>query len=334
LLVLRNTLRHDLRDLASPGDPRWLLDAQPELADAEDGLRRPALLHALAKHLPEVDAPAFERCIASLRPGEPWWRRMAARRDLERRLAPHAGRSVVTIPHRILSRVQSVLPRGAAGENGNLLSGGGLIIALVGADGSGKSTCAAALTTSLGSTLRTRHAHLGRPPRSVLTLLAGGAYKVARAVTHPAIAAHFELLRCLCTARDRYRLYRRLGRLAAQGTIVIAERYPIPENRALVGPSSAQGVAVEATTRFADVLRTLERDYYARIAAPDLVFALRVDPETAVRRKTSEPADYVRARAGLMWSVNWSRSRACVIDANRELPDVLTELRGRVWESL
>jgi thymidylate kinase len=64
------------------------------------------------------------------------------------------------------------------------------------------------------------------------------------------------------------------------------------------------------------------------------VFVLEVDPDVAVRRKTDEPSDYVRARAELMLRADWSNTKARRIDAGRPLETVVADLRKLVWEAL
>jgi thymidylate kinase len=215
------------------------------------------------------------------------------------------------------------------------------VIALVGPDGAGKSTCARALEAWRAPELDVEHAHMGRPPRAAVTLAIGAAVKLARRLAsvlphrgRHARDGYLILLRCACTARDRSLLHRRLRRRAAAGAIVICERYPIPENRALVGPSYAQGVATDVSGPLATLLRRLESRYYARLSRPDLVLVLRVDPETAVRRKPEEPEPYVRARARILWNAEWSSDRVELVDAGESLPVVIADLRARIWEAL
>jgi thymidylate kinase len=178
------------------------------------------------------------------------------------------------------------------------------------------------------------HAHFGRAPRSLTTLGVGLTLKLAQLAADGRVIGHLELLRCLATARDRFLLYRRVRRFVARGGIAICERYPNPGNRILAGPSTAQGVAADLDTPLARRLRAIEARYYERIAAPDLLLVMLVDPETAVRRKTTEPEAYVRARAQSMARAEWDATRARLIDATRPFPDVLAELKTRVWESL
>jgi hypothetical protein len=67
---------------------------------------------------------------------------------------------------------------------------------------------------------------------------------------------------------------------------------------------------------------------------PDLLFVLRLDPELAVARKPEEPNDYVRSRGRTVWEMDWTATRAELIDAGRLLPEVLADLKARIWRSL
>jgi thymidylate kinase len=340
LLLLRSSLLHDPRDGLRRAEPPWLRGARIEWSRLRQ-VGRGALVRLAARHLPEVTRDTLDRCAEALEPSCPVWRRLAARRALERELAAHAGRPAVESRVRRAVAGAVRVARAPAAGHGKRLASGGAVVALVGADGAGKSTCARALRGWLGTEILTRRAHLGRPPRSVLTLGVGALLKAVRYLDAlrgrsglNGVQAHLELLRYLCTARDRYRLYRRVRALATAGGVAVCERYPLPGNRVLVGPSRDQGRALSANSRSARLLRRWEARYYARITPPDLVFVLRVDPETAVRRKLDEPADYVRARAWALWETDWSESGAIVIDANRPIRDILAELRSRVWEAL
>ena len=71
-----------------------------------------------------------------------------------------------------------------------------------------------------------------------------------------------------------------------------------------------------------------------RMPHPDVMFALRLPPELAVRRKPDEPEPYVRRRAELMWETDWSRSEACVVDASQPLPRVIAGLKTELWRRL
>jgi hypothetical protein len=59
-----------------------------------------------------------------------------------------------------------------------------------------------------------------------------------------------------------------------------------------------------------------------------------VEPEVAVRRKTDEPSDYVRARARVIWDIDWAGTGAHLVDAGRSLTDVMGELKTIVWSEI
>jgi thymidylate kinase len=89
-----------------------------------------------------------------------------------------------------------------------------------------------------------------------------------------------------------------------------------------------------AQSRVATALRTWERRFYERMAPPDLLFLLQLDPETAVSRKPTEPAEYVRKRARLTADTDWSKSGARIVDAARPLPEVVATLKSELWSTL
>lgn len=329
VLVLRLALRHSLRDPLRREPPRWLDGAIQDLDRLEEHASRGRVIAALQALLPEVSVALFDRCRDSLLPSCPPWKRLAARIQLTRALSAHATRPPFST---LIERVWERIRPDTAGQR---LAGGGSVVALLGGDGSGKSTCADALDAWLGSVLATLHVHLGRPTRSLATMLVGGALKVARTLgAKSEFVVHLELLRCACTARDRFRLYRRARRFATAGGVAICERYPTPEGWALAGPSEVQGQALAAQSPFATQLRRWERGFYERMTAPDITVLLKVDPETAVTRKTDEPAAYVRRRARLMSETDWSRSGARIVDAGQPLPQVIAAIKTELWRSL
>jgi thymidylate kinase len=338
VFVLRMVLRQRGRTLFPPRT-RWLRGIQGQLDFLDGRSSREAVGSILEQHLPSVDLDLFDRCRDSLRVEADPVERAAARRALHRRLRAHSRRP--SLPAILVAAGEELLPGPARSrliQSGMCLKSGGTVVALAGGDGAGKSTSARALGTWLGNEFPTLHAHLGRPPSSLLTLVVGGALKLERAVYRwlrwpEPVGSTIELLRHVCTARDRFRLYERVCRFAAAGGIAVCERYPIPEDRILVGPC-IPGLVGSTPSGTARSLRDIESAYYQRILAPDVLFVLRLPPDLAVQRKPDEPADYVRARGQVVWDTDWSRTGAQVVDASRSFPEVLSELKSRLWSAL
>ena len=68
--------------------------------------------------------------------------------------------------------------------------------------------------------------------------------------------------------------------------------------------------------------------------APDLLIVLRLEPEIAVRRKTTESEHHVRSRTQEIWGMDWDGSNAYVINAAQSVEDVLKQLQSIIWAKL
>jgi hypothetical protein len=318
---------------------RWKRSIQIQLDNLEGLTEREALASVLDRHLPSVDLPFFDRCVAALRDRSGPLERLLVPELLHSRLKAYALRPSCT--GLMIAAADKVLPpalRRLISDERMRLAGGGSVIALVGGDGAGKSTAVGELQAWLGGHLVAIRAHLGNPPRSLLTLLVGGLLKAGLALNRvigqePKLVRYLTLLRHFCTARDCYRLYGKVQRFCGQGGIAVCERYPVPEIHSHVGPSIPE-LLPEQPTALARFLQHREASYYKRILPPDELFVLRLEPELAVLRKPDEPADYVRARGRAVCEIDWSATPAHVVDASKPLSDVLEELKSRVWSSL
>jgi thymidylate kinase len=230
----------------------------------------------------------------------------------------------------------------------NRLISGGKLIALVGGDGAGKSTAVNGLYDWLSPNFCTTTIHLGKPSKSGCTitvavarrvaLLFGKLFDLVRPVSTTTghqirLRDHLLLLRSVCIARDRYRLYKRARRLATNGVLVICDRYPTPQIESMDGPNIGRLIRDRRTNRITTFLQKTEASYYRHIMAPDVMIVLKVRPDIAVQRKTDEDSDYVRARSLEVWRLDLSQT-AHVLDAGRAKTDVLDDLKNVVWSEL
>jgi thymidylate kinase len=350
ILVLRTMLGCSLRDFIVRHRKASFGTSQEELAYLETQVNRAKLYETLKRHLACVDAALFERCVRSLRPDCTKWKRLSVAHQLRRCLTAHAHRRPLTATVRRLG--QRLLNRATGGRlflpSRMRLATGGAIVAITGGDGAGKSTCVEKVCSWLTEEFDAIQIHLGKPPRSLTTLVVGAPRKIARWLLGlfnrkqpldvllpdrcPAgPLGYLDLLREVCTARDRYRLYAKARRFAIRGGLVICDRYPLPQIKKMDGPIVAQLVPAERRNLLLASLRKAETWYYRQIMPPDLLIVLHVHPEVAAQRKTNEEADYVRARSREIWELDWRQTEAHVVDATPPVGDVCSCVQSLIW---
>jgi thymidylate kinase len=352
VFVIRMVLKHSTWD-AKLGRHESLTDTE----QLEQSLLQSQINHAriheiLKQSLPYLDVALFDACVGTLQPDCPSGTRIRAAQRLQNSLQAHARRhQALDLYLRLWRRgVRAVRRRLPVGLLKQRPASGGAIIALVGGDGAGKSTAVDELHKWLSQYFDTKKVHLGKPPWSWTTFALRGTLKVARFLTKPfgsesanhhkantvssALPGYAQILRQVCTARDRHHAYVKGRRFATNGGIVICDRFPVSEIRLMDGPLVEKMVDTSRMNRFTRLLAHLEKRFYASILPPDLLVVLRVDPEIAVQRCTDENADFVRVRSREIWDLDWRQTRAHVVDAGQSKAEVLSELKTLVWSSI
>jgi thymidylate kinase len=291
------------------------------------------LKEILDEQFPMLNQEIFEVCLKSLRDGETNLGKMNARRKLKKALKDFSRTSspfeFVRRTKRGLARIGRKVFRFQPPRK--KFEGGGMIMAIVGGDGAGKTTCVNEISRWLSEKFVVRTVHFGKPPKSGLTIVVGGVLRLYKKATGAPRSSSsdpgfLECLRMFCIARDRHKLQKGMRRNAANGEIVISDRYPIPNLNLMDAPR------IPAKTR--GRLSDRELRYYQEILPPERLFVLRVEPKVAVARKLDEPAEHVFTRSTELWNFDWKGSNAHVIDANQPLRKVLNEFKSSVWETL
>lgn len=343
LLVLRLVIKHGAWDAVAlhrgwvPGSARAELDWLEERAGAQ---RLAGYLRAPV--LPGVDEQVFAAARRAIAPAGPTASGVRAAARVIRALQPYARRPRAhdvalmaarraegLVAYRVLRRRP---PR-------KRLVAGGALVALVGADGAGKSTAIDALDGWLGRTFPVTRVHLGRPPLSrtrwVLTQASRGRSLGRKLLGRRPPPRSTELaVLSVALARDRYLTFRAARRAAADGGIVVSDRFPLPQLPTMDAPRVERFRHPAHLPRLGRRLARLEQDYYDLIRDPDLLIVLRVDPEVAVARKPEEVAAFIRERWGEIWAVDWSQAGGHVVDAGAPLEDVHARLKALVWPAL
>lgn len=172
----------------------------------------------------------------------------------------------------------------------------GRVIAIVGPDGSGKTTVAQTLVEALSSGSKAGTLHLGGPPngtrltrlpraliigmRKLLRIAQGGISWEEAKGRYPTIQALLDV----CTAIDRNYLARQCHAQKKHGRTIIADRYPGRVPGAASGPRRSKGSEWMART-----LHRLELRIYQSVPMPDVVIRLDAPVELTVLRNAMRP---------------------------------------------
>ncbi len=238
---------------------------------------------------------------------------------------------------------------------------GGLIIAFVGPDGSGKSTLVRGIVRWLSWKIDARGVYFGSGdgPSSLLRWPLKLALRVARRaglVRPPGIGTCSEATRAaghspprpagpiawarvlwaLVLAREKSRSLRRAWRGRNLGMVMVCDRYPQSQ---VMGFNDGPLLAHWREHRWRP-LRALSRlesaPYrFAEEHPPDLVIKLRVSPGVARARKPEMRLEEIVRRNEAIASLKFpSPTIVCGVEADRSLDEVMLQAKRHVWAAL
>ncbi|MBK0034805.1 hypothetical protein IBT47_21175 [Erwinia sp. S43] len=218
------------------------------------------------------------------------------------------------------------------------------LIAVVGCDGTGKSTLTADLVKTLSSSCAVERRYLGlisgedgdkikRLPVIGVWLerrLAAKSEKTQR-MSSKAPALWAALIMYGLSVWRKANLAK-AKRLAQSGVLVISDRYPQAEISGFYydGP----GIGVERTSgKLMTYLAEREKHLYQQMALyqPELIIRLEIDADTAFSRKPDHNYDELRDKALVMSQLNYNGSRVLNIDARAPYDEVLQTALAAIY---
>jgi hypothetical protein len=227
--------------------------------------------------------------------------------------------------------------------------GGGCVVALIGIDGSGKSTVSAAVRAWLGSEVDVVPVYFGTgggrpsllllPFKLMVPLLtpllknkpSGSSHgKVSKAP--PGLLYSLSLaVWALVVAREKHTKLLAARRGADRGLVVITDRYPQNE---IVGFNDGPLLTRLAWTP--SWLRAWEANAYglAERLPPDLVIKLIVGPETIARREPDMDPEVIEKRVEDLPRLAFAGASVIAINAEQPLADVIRAAKQAIWRIL
>lgn len=227
--------------------------------------------------------------------------------------------------------------------------GGGCVVAVIGVDGSGKSTTTATIRTWLRAEIDVVSIYFGtgggRPSMLLLPFKLMVPLITRCFVTKPKGSSHgnvssrpagpvYSVL--LTTWAGVLAVEKRSKLLAARrgaerGLVVLADRYPQNED-----PGYNDGPLLPRLNRVPQGLHRFEASAYAlaRDLPPDLVIKLVVTPQTAARREPEMDPTVIGNRIEAARRLTFPGARVVSLDAEQPLEDVVRAIKCEVWRML
>ena len=223
------------------------------------------------------------------------------------------------------------------------------LIAIVGCDGSGKSTVSEELLAWIIKDYGpAAAAHLGKQQgnagRSAGSLPLIGNW-LGRFIKRKASTVHknrtvdmasdtFPAIVMYAFTLRRVRRYRRMMALRRQGLIIIADRYPQLVTHSV--PDSSDMTVTAQGNRFVRWLAQREQSLFEWMTSyvPDLVIRLNVDLDTAFARKPDHRRESLARKISILPQVTYNGAPIAEIDASQPLEQVLAAVKAAVTRTL
>ncbi|HET9589462.1 MAG TPA: hypothetical protein VFO91_11810 [Anaerolineales bacterium] len=327
----------------------WLLES----GSLEETLR------LLDYWLPAVDAELFSECVGALKDEASLTRRISLGLRLRSQLGIYARHSAIRsqligvrkftgmVIRRLTKSPKELIPRS-----------GGVVIAFVGPEATGKSTLIAETSKWLGEHFAVEKIHAGKPRSTLLTAMPNLLVPTLRSLfpgsRSTRLEAHYLYdeqlerprrsfpliftIRSALLAYDRRALLSKAYSQAANGTIVLCDRYPTSQIGAPDGPQLSQLASSADRSTIRHRLAKIEERLYRQIPPPDLVVYLSAPLEVALSRNATrgkkEPEDYVRRRHARSSNLEFEKSPVHKVNTDQPFDRTFLEVKKAIWEAL
>ncbi len=365
LFVLRNFIKYgsllDLVYVARESD-----SIKAELNWLQEGRDLSESLTLLNRYCPVIDERLFIQCVEALDTRASLFKKMLLAQHVRSSLRIYAKHSPFSLASAYFQLLWEQGIRRLSGNKKNkMLRAGGMVISFVGPEATGKSTLVSESKKWLGQAFAIRAIHAGKPPSSWITApvnlvlpwvrsilprlrtsrLEGHVFVDDGVLTPPKIEGLSGLvyaLRSVGLAWDRRQLLVKARYLAANGEIIICDRYPSETIGAMDSPRLQENAIKEGTIGIVyNWLAHLEQRFYKQIPPPDAVLQLKVSVETAKRRnqeriKIGKETDaYLesRHRQSREWHMSGTKYIS-VIDTELPLKETILNVKKSIWELL
>jgi len=316
-------------------------------------------LHLIDTWLPSLGTDLFSTCVEALESSDHPIGRIRLGIRLRSRLKMYARHSPFQAwlnGYRKFARM--LFRRLAKSPKGTILQSGGAVIAFVGSEATGKSTLLNEIGGWLGQHLAVEQLHVGKPKSSILSFLPNLFVPIMRTLLPNSRSSRFVTqdgskdqsenskkvyplifaIRSVLLAYDRRAVLRRAFRKAANGSIVLCDRYP--SSRAGTPDSAQLSHLPIRRDRYPirHLLARIEKKLYRDIPPPDMVIFLKVPLEVAVMRNEArnktEPEEYIRLRHAISHSLEFENTTVYEINTDQAFYQTALQVKEVIWNNM
>ena len=315
----------------------------------------------LEKYCPVVDDEIFIDCLNSILNKASYLTKWKLSYQIRRRLRMYRKYSFWGWLFGHVQLLIGILIKRIRKQKGSkILLSGGTIIAIVGADATGKSTLVLETSRWLRKNFVASTVHAGKPPSTLLTVPVNFLLTLYRRLKRKSRPGKLEkesaaitvleegknlnsliyAIRAVGLAWDRRALLWKVRQAAANGEIIVCDRYPtntfgIMDSPRLLEDPTQKGFVASVH----NWLARIEKNLYHQIPPPDIVLRLRVSLEIARQRNAAreivDDETYLQSRhqQAQIWFMSGTRS---IQDIDTDLPlvETLLAVKQAVWSSL
>jgi thymidylate kinase len=225
----------------------------------------------------------------------------------------------------------------------------GIVVAICGLDGSGKSSLVSTLQMNLSAHFSTKVFHLGSPKSTILTFLFNSLvaiysflkrFRATQTQTYSASPSKnislIYAIRSVLLAYDRKAQSHKAYKHSRNGYIVICDRYPGLEIGKMDSPRIPE---MESRGLLYQYCYNLEQKLYSSIKQAKFIFQLSVPLEVAIHRNSlrkkfgKETEDELRERFIINSDAKFLGENYNMIDASVSFDRVLKEVTEQLWYS-
>lgn len=309
--------------------------------------------------LPPIDLDLYSQCLTALSFPSSLLRRISLGLRMRSELRPYARHSILSTMWAGIKKFTNMFyTRVSKKPRGMILASGGAIIAFVGPEATGKSTLIEEMRKWLGEHFAVEQIHAGKPPSTLLSFFPNLLVPAMRSLLpkyrstrieakytyqedekkSQSVYPIFFALRSALLGYDRRTLLTRAFARAANGNIILSDRYPSSSPGATDSPQLARVPLPKDKYPIRRRLAQFEDQMYKEIAPPDLVISLSVPLEIAIIRNQNrgkeEPEELLRLRHAQASSLSFDKTQVVKVNTDQPLEETLLEVKKAIWNIL